>query len=160
MSNLAALKPQNYTTRHGKAAYVGVVCERLIVSYKNWIPSNVRDNIVFDIDARDSHGTTFSLKTGTANERTNRLAFELEYEDASGNVYPSWYVTSKAHYYVFGFHNTLLYIDRAELHRYVDAYGWDCVLRPHAETLAANQKNHVAKSCRNGIMSPLAGEPN
>jgi hypothetical protein len=110
------------------------------------------DNIVRDIDAYDEHGLTYSLKTGTANEKTNRLAFELEYTDALGNSYPSWYHTGKAVFYVFGFHNTLLFIHREKMHVFIDTNGWDCILSPHPETLA-NQKNHVAKTCKNGIIS-------
>jgi len=153
MNNLAVPKPQNYAVRHGRAAYVGLECERLIVSYHDWLPSPTHENVKFDIDAYDTIGVSYSIKTGTANELTNRLAFELDYEDAQGNVYPSWYFTGRADFYVFGYHNQLLYIQREKLHTFVDQHGWDCVLRPRAETLATNQRNHVAKNCRNGIIS-------
>lgn len=144
---------QSYVKRHGKAASSGMLCERMIISYKGWTPSSKQDNIELDIDARDGYGLSYSLKTGIANERSNRLAFELDYEDAQGNVFPSWYATGKADFYVFGYHNQLLYIHRARLHEYIEANGWDCVLRPSKEVLDANQQNHIAKTCRNGIIS-------
>jgi hypothetical protein len=142
-----------YTSRHGQSALTGIVCEQLIVQYHGWKAASRMDNIVRDIDAYDEHGLTYSLKLGTANEKTNRLAFELEYTDALGNSYPSWYHTGKAVFYVFGFHNRLLFIHREKMHVFIDEHGWDCILSPHPETLAANQKNHVAKTCRNGIIS-------
>jgi hypothetical protein len=142
-----------YTSRHGQSALTGIVCEQLIVQYHGWTAASRMDNIVRDIDAYDENGLTYSLKLGTANEKTNRLAFELEYTDALGNTHFSWYHTGKAVFYVFGFHNTLLFIHREKMHVFIDEHGWDCILSPHPETLAANQKNHVAKTCRNGIIS-------
>jgi hypothetical protein len=132
---------------------MGIVCEELIVRYHGWTAASRMDNIVRDIDAYDEYGLTYSLKTGTANEKTNRLAFELEYTDALGNTHPSWYHTGRAMFYVFGFHNRLLFIHREKMHKFIDEHGWDCILSPHPETLAANQKNHVAKTCKNGIIS-------
>jgi hypothetical protein len=142
-----------YKSRHGQSAVMGIVCEELIVRYHGWTAASRMDNIVRDIDAYDEHGLTYSIKTGTANEKTNRLAFELEYTDALGNTHPSWYNTGKSVFYVFGFHNRLLFIHRDKLHKFIDAHGWDCILSPTKETLEANQKNHVAKTCKNGIIS-------
>jgi hypothetical protein len=150
--NLSA-EISNYTTRHGQSALTGIVCEQLIVQYHGWKAASRMDNIRNDIDAHDEHGLTYSLKLGTANEKTNRLAFELEYTDALNNSYPSWYHTGKAVFYVFGFHNRLLFIHREKMHKFIDTHGWDCILSPHPETLAANQQNHVAKTCKNGIIS-------
>jgi hypothetical protein len=150
--NLSA-EISNYTTRHGQSALTGIVCEQLIVQYHGWKAASRMDNIVRDIDAYDEHGLTYSLKTGTANEKTNRLAFELEYTDALGNTHPSWYNTGKSIFYVFGFHNRLLFIHREKMHVFIDEHGWDCILSPRPETITENQKNHVAKTCKNGIIS-------
>jgi hypothetical protein len=142
-----------YKSRHGQSAVMGIVCEELIVRYHGWTAASRMDNIRNDVDAYDEHGLTYSLKLGTANEKTNRLAFELEYTDALGNTHPSWYNTGKAVFYVFGFHNRLLFIHREKMHVFIDEHGWDCILSPRPETLAMNQKNHVAKTCKNGIIS-------
>lgn len=113
----------------------GLDREHELVALFGWIPSSTRDNIDKDIDAYTQKGTSISIKSigATTFQRTGNLAFELEVFDEVMGWEDAWYRRGQAKKYVFDIAGRGVYvIDVAELHKYVEQYGWDRIaqLRP------------------------------
>ena len=115
----------------------GLDREQELIRLFGWSPSTVRQNIDKDIDAYTQKGTSISIKSIGAGtfQRTGNLAFELEVYDELMGWEPAWYQFGQARKYVFDIEGRGVYvIDKAELVRYVDQYGWDRVTQLKAST--------------------------
>lgn len=114
----------------------GLDRERELIKAFGWSPSTIRDNIDNDIDAWTAKGTSISIKSISAKTfRSGNLAFELEVCDALVGWEPSWYHRGLAKKYIFDIEGRGVYvIDKAELVKYVEAYGWDNIVQLKAKT--------------------------
>jgi hypothetical protein len=116
----------------------GLRIEACLIKEYGWKKSTQRENIVDDIDAYSSKGTSISIKSISARTfRSGNLAFELEVEHAGNGWVPSWFQKGKAQKYVFHIEDHGVYVlDKKELVCYIEKHGWDRVARHRPETRA------------------------
>lgn len=114
----------------------GLRREAELVKAFGWVPSSTKDNVTKDIDAWTIKGTPISIKSINAKTfRTGNLAFELEVCDEKRGWEPAWYQFGQARKYVFDIEGRGVYVlDKEELNKYVELYGWDKVVQLSAKT--------------------------
>lgn len=141
---------------NGKAEKArGLRREAELIEAFGWVPSSTKDNVTKDIDAFTIKGTPISIKSINARTfRSGNLAFELEVCDEKRGWEPAWYQFGQARKYLFDIEGRGVYvIDRAELKRYVEQYGWDRVARLKASTAAQQRAmGHRHVQARIGLL--------